>query len=505
MRLLHLTLGGLVVLLVCASSAGASSRSAAPSTLGDVFASARGGDTIVLAAGDYGRFSGGAKSSTVTIKPEAGATASMDVDLRSASQLRVEGMTIGDLDISDSSRDVTFAGNRITGHVVIHTEQMNNANVVLDGNSHIDINACGSCYEGRITLPGKGPNLSGVTIRNSLFRGGNADGIQNGSRGTAIVNNEFVDIHESGGVHSDPIQLYGSAQTLVRGNWIHDTSTGIMAPDGADHEVIEHNVIDPGGYPYAITLWSDDGSIVRHNTLPDGACDFNLRCGILTLGSKSGQSAGRATVIKDNILGEVTVGDGSAAIAEQNYNLIGDDSPVGASDARGRPKYVGGAAPATLMGFKLATGSPGRNNASDGTDRGAAIGAVAGGPGAPTPGAPAPGAPTPGAGSLVTGSGPAAKLSVDRRVTWRQLRRGLRVRVTSPVRARVTLGLRRKGTKRAMLRRTRTMRAGRRTFLLRPRAARLGRRRTMKVVLTVRVTDGAGAATRLRRTIRVRR
>ena len=485
--------------LLWAPSAGAATRAATPASLAGVFDRAQGGDTILLAPGDYGRFSGGAKRSAVTIRPAARAQASIDVDWSSAANVHLRGMTIEDLDISGSTHDVSVAGSRFTGHVVIRTEQMNNANVVLDGNTHIDIDSCGSCYEGRISLPGKGPNPSGVTIRNSVFRGGNADGIQNGSRGTSIIGNEFVDIHESAGVHTDAIQLYGSAQTLIRGNWIHDTASGIMAADSADHEVIEHNVIDPGGYPFAITLWSDNGSIVRHNTLPDGACDFNLRCGILTLGAKSSDDPGQGTIVKDNILNEVTIGSGSASIAEQDYNLIGNDGLPGAHDLRGRPAYSGGSAPATLLGFKLADSSRGRRNASDGTDRGAAIGVV--GPNAPGIAAPVAGA----APAGQRARGPAAKLSVRRRVSWRRLRRGLRVRVTSPVPARVALGLRRKGAGRAMLRRTRAMRAGTRRFLLRPRRARLGRRRAMRIVLTVTVTDGAGAATRLRRTIRVRR
>ena len=321
----------LAAVLVPPSPASAIDRHATPTSFASVFSGAQAGDTIRLAAGSYGTFSGGSKPSTVTITPEAGATASMRISFDGASNLRLQGLRLTDVDLGGRTRNVTIAGSRVTGHTVIRTSEFDRSNVVLDGNTHADIMACGSCYEGRITLPGKGPNPSGVTIRNSLFRGGNADGIQNGSRGTSIIGNEFVDIYESAGIHTDAIQLYGSSNTLVRGNWIHRTSSGIMAPDGADHEVIEHNVIDPGGYPFAITLWSDNGSIVRHNTLPDGACSWNLRCGIVTLGSKSGEPAGRGTVIKDNVLGEVTVGGGSATTAERNSNLIATGSLSGAA------------------------------------------------------------------------------------------------------------------------------------------------------------------------------
>ena len=357
-------------LLVAASPATALERHATASSFSSVFSEAQGGDTVLLAAGSYGTFAGASKSSLVTIKPESGATASMRLNFNSAANLRIEGLTLTDINLGGTTHDVTIANSRVTGHTVIVTQQMNNSDVVLDGNTHIDISACGSCYEGRITLPGKGSNPSGVTIRNSLFKGGNADGIQNGSRGTSIIGNEFVDIYESGGIHTDAIQLYGSSNTVVRGNWIHRTSSGIMAPDGADHELIEHNVIDPGGYPFAITLWSDDGSIVRHNTLPDGACSFSLRCGIITIGSKSGEPAGRGTVIKDNVLGEITVGGGSASTAERNYNLIANGSLSGGQDVRGKPTYTGGATPTAYAGFSLATASAGKASASDSTDRG---------------------------------------------------------------------------------------------------------------------------------------
>ena len=123
-------------------------------------------------------------------------------------------------------------------------------------------------------------------------------------------------------------------------------------------------------------IGSDDGSIIRHNTLPDGACDFNLRCGIIAIGSSDTDDAGRGTVVQDNILGEVSVGggNGAATIASSDYNLVINGSRRGANDLRGRPTYSGGGRPSALLGFKLATGSLGKGNASDGTDRGAAIG-----------------------------------------------------------------------------------------------------------------------------------
>ena len=109
-------------------------------------------------------------------------------------------------------------------------------------------------------------------------------------------------------MHADAIQLYGSSHTVIRGNYMHDMPEVpfIMAADGADHELIEDNVVEGSsdGYPY-ITLFSDDSSIVRHNTFADGACAFNIRCGVLRLSNKDSDDLGRGTVIEDNILGKI--------------------------------------------------------------------------------------------------------------------------------------------------------------------------------------------------------
>ena len=99
-------------------------------------------------------------------------------------------------------------------------------------------------------------------------------------------------------MHADAIQLYGSSHTVIRGNYMHDMPEVpfIMAADGTDHELIEDNVVEGSshGYPY-ITLFSDDSSIVRHNTFADGSCAFNLPCGILRLGAKDSDDPGHGT------------------------------------------------------------------------------------------------------------------------------------------------------------------------------------------------------------------
>ena len=183
-----------------------------------------------------------------------------------------------------------------------------------------------------------------MTIRDSLFEGGNSDGVQNGGRGVRILDNEFRNMHQidgADGVHADSIQLYGSAETVIRGNYFHHVAVGIMCADGCDHEVIEDNVFAVDGSPYAVQLLSDNGSVFRHNTMLDyGTCDYNQPCGVLYLGNKSQDPASRGTVLKDNILTRACVCSGSVSgLAEENHNLFTRHTGSGSADLRGTPTY----------------------------------------------------------------------------------------------------------------------------------------------------------------------
>ena len=360
-------------------------RPATPATFGSVFASAQPGDTVLLAAGDYGTFTGAQKPGMVTIRPQPGAAASMRVDFRPASNITLDGLSITGLTIGNSgSRNITVRNSLFDrSQATLRTGELANANILFEGNSHIGFVAGGGGGEGRIFLPEKTSQPSGVTIQNSLFAGGNSDGVQNGGRGVRILNNEFRDMQQidgASGVHADSIQLYGSAETVIRGNWFHNVAVGIMCADGCDHEVVEDNVFAVNGSPYAVQLLSDSGSVFRHNTMLDyGTCDYNQPCGILYLGNKSQDPASQGTVLKDNILTRVCICSGSVSgLAEQSHNLVTNGPANGTADLRGRPTYVGGPGPTTFAGFALAAGSLGKGNASDATDRGARVTGVPG-------------------------------------------------------------------------------------------------------------------------------
>jgi len=369
-RLLLAALTCAVLSFALAAPARAADRSASPSTLASVFSTAQSGDRILLESGSYGTFRGGQKPGTVTIRPQPGAAVSMKLELNGASNLRFEALTITGATISASTRHVAVVESRFTGATTLRDGPA--MDILLDRNTHDDINVCGGCLEGRVHITGGTGNgtPNGIVISNSHFGGGNSDGIQNGGYGTQIgPGNEFEGIMQScsGGSncpHTDPIQLYGSSRTRIVGNYLHDNSTTIMAPDGPDHELIEHNVIVANHDARAVNLGSDEGSIVRHNTL------------IGTVMHKAGNSgrASSGTVITDNIItGGISRLNGSTT-AEENFNLINGGGGAGAANITGRPTFTGGANPSSHAGFALATSSLGRVNASDGTDRGAAIG-----------------------------------------------------------------------------------------------------------------------------------
>jgi hypothetical protein len=347
---------------------------ATPANFRKLFAAAKGGETILLAPGNYGSFAGAAKPAVVTIRAQRRTTARMSLRFSSVANLRIEGLTIDGADVAGRSHDVTIAHSTFHQAIVIHAEHMVNANVVLDGNRLANIDVCHNCYEGRIHVLGDSGRPSGIVIaHNVLGPGGNSDGIQISGNGVKVLDNLFVGIHRAavGGPHTDALQLYGQRHTVVRGNSFRDVPTAIMAPDGGDHELIEDNVVDTGAYPYAIMLGGDDGSVIRHNTLPDlGGCAYDLPCGSVLIGPGPTGRVSRGTVVEDNVLGRLSLSGGSV-LGTDRHNLIATPGG-GPGDRLGRPAFAGGAHPASRQGFRLAGGSPGAGAATDHTDVGIA-------------------------------------------------------------------------------------------------------------------------------------
>jgi parallel beta helix pectate lyase-like protein len=370
-------------------SRGNSARSAAPKcdrtatsseSLSSKFRAAKPGRTVCLADGNYGTFRGGAKRGLVTVRAQPGASASLSLELNGSRNIRIQDVTITGGLITGGTRNVTVAHSRFTGIIVIDQETRR-PNIVLDHNTHNNIPGAADDYTSRVHL-----DAPGVVVKNSLFSGGTSDGIRVGNAPhTKILRNEFTAFLDVDPLHSDPIQFYGNGPwTTIRGNWFHDmeeVSAIIMMADGGGPNLIEGNLFGPGGgHAYSLTWYSDDSSIIRHNTFLDDKCNFNLRCGIISLGYKPGDDPGRGTLIEDNILTSIgTSGNGEGggrSAFSSNHNLLRSQRPIGPGDVRGAPRYVGRltspnvARSKAFAGYQLRRGSRGRGNASDGTDRG---------------------------------------------------------------------------------------------------------------------------------------
>jgi hypothetical protein len=493
-RAIAVPLAAIAVAACLPAQAPGAERPANPSNLSSVFASAAPGDVVVLASGNYGTFEGGHKPRVVTLRPAPGARVTIELNFRNASNIAVVGIqNITEAWLEGSrTRNITVRGSYFSGQTTFRTGSLQNANILFDGNRHGPWSTCSGCAEARMWFPQKTSQPSGITVQNSVFGpGGDSDGIQNGSRGTRILNNTFVGItQKSGGLaHADAIQLYGSSNTVIRGNFFLDVSNCLMAPDGADHEIYEHNVCVQkvgNGTVGAMQLGSDDGSRIVHNTFYDSGrrdCDYNTRCGIMSFGHKGGDPAPSGTVVRDNIVAELSQFSSSQS---QSHNLFTSDSRRGSGNVFGRPAYVGGARPRTKAGYRLAPGSVGKGAASDGTDMGANVDLAAGGSTPP----PAPG------GS--PGGRPGVRLLSGRKALRRRGRIRLRVTVAAAGRVVLAAAVRPKARRNARAVRfgpktLRFARAGSRVVKL--RASRDARRRLRawgKPRLVVRTFAGPG-------------
>jgi hypothetical protein len=185
-----------------------------------------------------------------------------------------------------------------------------------------------------------------------------------------VLDNEFYGFKDEEPFHTDPVQIYGGTNVEIRGNYFHDNavSAQIMMADGGGDNVVADNVISGAGYTWAITWFSDDGSVIQHNTFTDGSCDNNIRCGMINLGAKADDPPGRGTVIRNNIMGGISNGgEGKLSRYRADHNLTAVKT-LGARNVMGRPRFRGPLG--NYKGYRLANGSPGTRGASDGSDTG---------------------------------------------------------------------------------------------------------------------------------------
>jgi hypothetical protein len=324
---------------------------ATPSTFGSVVSGAAAGQTVCLASGNYGTWGGTNKA--ITIAPAPGASPTMQVNFGSGdtgfTMLEIGGLSG---QISAGASNITIEFSAFTDTLVV--DGLSNADVVLNADTFKDISDPGcNGQPARIhVVNSSGP--TGFTVENSLFSGGDTDGIQTGSPLT-ILNNVFTDLRSSSSDcnHTDSIQLYGGNNVVASGNLFDNDYDGLVAFDGTAGNTITDNVcynIDRGS---CITLYSDDGSVVNHNTAGPG---MNL----LEVDRKSGDPAGTGTVFENNV-GDFTQANGSTLQTDTNNLFPSAHSP----NIAGRPTFVGGTSPTTWAGYELTPTSAGHGAATD--------------------------------------------------------------------------------------------------------------------------------------------
>jgi hypothetical protein len=338
-------------------------RNATTSTLASQVSAATAGQVLCLATGNYGTWDGTNKA--IVLRPADGATVNMSLEATTGDAgFTLDAMKLGDSSITNGAKNITVRNSAFSGPMIL--DGLANSNVLLDHNTHNNISTCSGCAPARVALPYSCTTFSGVTVSNSTFSGGNADGIQAGC-GLNILSNTFDNIHESGpsdSAHTDPIQLTGAPNSVVRGNYIHNASDGIVAYDSLDHATITDNVIDLVNGRWGIELYADNGSIVSHNTLVYGAgCEY-AACGWIILDHKTTNAAGKGTVVTDNIATAVSLNNGSTA-AKNTNNMVRQGASGG--NFAGTPTYT---SPGSYSGYHLKSGSPGIARASDGANVG---------------------------------------------------------------------------------------------------------------------------------------
>jgi Big-like domain-containing protein/PKD domain-containing protein len=250
----------LTLVLAMPAQAAAADLHATPSTFASTFASAQGGDRVLLASGSYGSWNGGAKGSMVTIAPEPGAKP-----------------TFSGGAFPSTVRNITIQGVTYTGPVEVRPGSTP-LNLVFDGDTWGDIDRNSGGAEGRLSIIGGGQATgNGVQVKNSTFGpGGCSDGIQDSSRGTEIgPGNEFKNITQSCAAalaHADAIQPYGSNDVYIHDNYLHDNEQGIMSPDGpsAGYEITNNVIHTSTGYP-CMHIGDNRDSAITHNVCLNGS------------------------------------------------------------------------------------------------------------------------------------------------------------------------------------------------------------------------------------------
>lgn len=348
--------------------------------VGSAISSAAAGSAVCLSDGNYGgiTLNNVNKSPSVTVRAVNSGSASFTGQVSitgSTNGLTFDGINYKGIGITGANAsNLTFRnGDASKGTIEVDGVKTTTPNILFENLTHINQDNSGFCRGGAFPCVGvaayhfsySGRSSPVATIRGAYIDGGCADGIQSGV--PFILENSTISNKQVGACpndpHTDATQLYGGpfAGTIIRGNYYYRNVQVLAAFDGVDKILVENNVFDPGPdgerRPCQIELYSDDSSVVRHNTIVYRGNSYGNIC----LDRKSADNAGFGTVIVDNIATSILTANGST-FAQRSNNLV--RSGAGSGDFTGTPTFIGGAIPASYAGFELTSGSVGKGAGS---------------------------------------------------------------------------------------------------------------------------------------------
>ena len=350
-----------------------------PSTFAGAALAATGGQTICLKSGNYGTWSG--TDQAITVTAARGATPRMAIDFTTDA----EGFTLDHLSglggyIGAGASDITIENSTFTASPpytgaegltgLLDIQGAVTGIFIKHDNFTYPYQSAPSGYNSKLFLNTEGASPgSAVTVENSSFANGDLDGIHfGGGSGDLIENNFFTNLCDRGVNHTDNIQFQSGTEINIIGNYIREAracpTQGITSYDGGTRGLlIEDNVVDVARN-WGIELYSDEASIVRHNTLiwhPPSYAQFpnDGGTGQIDIDRKSQDPAGHGTKVYDNLTTDVDFSNGSTG--SQYGNVSGE-----------RAEFVGPLD--RYSGYALSSQSPvGIRAASDGSDAGARI------------------------------------------------------------------------------------------------------------------------------------
>jgi hypothetical protein len=346
--------------------------------------SASGGDVICMNTGTSSGVSLTSKtySSVVTVQPVSGAAVTISgITLNAVAKLRFTGvgaaslsstsMTVSGTDVDPSSgcsSNVTFdhliySGSTGNGAAFHGAYSCSHGLNILWDHDRFDNKPPGSCERCRFWLQegNGGASANGVTISNSLFANGCADGIamdgiSTDPRGTVIgPGNEFTNLDQTysdancSGVHIDPIGVFYAPDTVVTGNYFHDNgsgSGGILDRVDPSMAVTNNVFASTGAATASILVKSADSNTYTHNVIAEGVS-----------WPDEGDGSCVGGVIRNNVFLNSSGVSAPTCSPTADHNL--------GIDIAGTPTFV--TSPATgYYHYVLAPSSPGYHAGSDG-------------------------------------------------------------------------------------------------------------------------------------------